>query len=62
MGYDVESRELEIEFADTGDIYLYFDVPAEEYQAFMAEDSKGTYLNKVFKTREYRYRIIRKGK
>jgi 2-C-methyl-D-erythritol 2,4-cyclodiphosphate synthase len=62
IGYDAERHELEIEFRDTGDIYLYFEVPAEEYQAFMAEDSKGTYLNRVFKAREYRYRVIRKGK
>jgi len=62
MGYDPERHELEIEFRDTGAIYLYFEVPAEEYQAFMAEDSKGTYLNKVFKAREYRCKIIREGK
>jgi 2-C-methyl-D-erythritol 2,4-cyclodiphosphate synthase len=62
MGYDPERHELEIEFADTEDIYLYFDVPAEEYQAFMAAGSKGTYPNQVFKAREYRYRVIRKGK
>jgi hypothetical protein len=62
IGYDAERRELEIEFADTGDIYLYFDVPAEEYQAFMAAGSKGTYLNQVFKAREYSYRITRRGK
>jgi 2-C-methyl-D-erythritol 2,4-cyclodiphosphate synthase len=61
MGYDPSRHELEIEFGDTGDIYLYFKVPPEEYQAFMAEDSKGTYLNRVFKAREYRYRVIRKS-
>jgi 2-C-methyl-D-erythritol 2,4-cyclodiphosphate synthase len=62
MGYDPEGRELEIEFRDTGDIYLYFEVPPEEFQAFMEENSKGTYLNQVFKAREYRYTVIRKGK
>ncbi|MCU1268838.1 MAG: hypothetical protein JWN74_132 [Acidobacteriaceae bacterium] len=45
MGYDADSLELEIEFRQSGDVYLYFDVPAEEYRDFMAADSKGTYLN-----------------
>ena len=36
-------------------IYRYFDVPSEEYAAFRAAPSKGTYLNEIFKTRQYRY-------
>jgi hypothetical protein len=59
MGYDADSLQLEIEFRQTGDVYLYFDVPAEEYRDFMAADSKGTYLNQVFKPRGYRYVVIK---
>ena len=62
MGYDADSHELEIEFRQTGDVYLYFDIPAEEYRDFTAADSKGTYLNQVFKPRGYRYVVIKKAK
>jgi len=34
IGYDADSLELEIEFRQTGDVYLYFDVPAAEYTDF----------------------------
>jgi hypothetical protein len=60
IGYDGRRRELEIEFLGSGDIYRYFDVPAEEYTEFMAADSKGTYLNLVFKTKEHRYLVVKK--
>lgn len=58
IGYEWSTRELGIEF-HTGKVYLYFDVPTEEHEAFMASESKGTYLNTVFKSREYRYVIVR---
>jgi phosphoribosylpyrophosphate synthetase len=58
MGYAAARGILEIEF-HSGDIYDYFDVPAEEYAAFRSADSKGTYLNQVFKPRGYRYLRIR---
>jgi hypothetical protein len=45
IGYLPKERELEIKFRASGDVYRYFDVPAEEYAAFMAAESKGTYLN-----------------
>lgn len=61
IGYDPQSHELEIEFLESLDIYRYFDVPPEEHAAFMAAESKGEYLNLVFKTRGYRYVRIYKG-
>lgn len=57
MGYDLKQRELEIEFRKSGEIYLYRDVPAEEYSEFVAAESKGTYLNQVFKPKGYCYII-----
>jgi KTSC domain len=42
-------------------VYRYFDVPTEEYAAFMAAESKGTYLNQVFKPRGYRYLVVLEG-
>ena len=55
MGYAPTQLILELEFRQTGDIYDYFDVPPEEYAAFRSAESKGTYLNQVFKLRGYRY-------
>jgi hypothetical protein len=55
IGYNPPTRELAIKFRQSGDVYLYFEVPAEEYQGFMAADSKGEYLNRVFKAKGYRY-------
>ena len=61
IGYEAVTRELEIEFRESGDVYRYFDVPGEEYAAFIAAGSKGTYLNQVFKPREYRYFVVSEG-
>ena len=58
IGYLPAERELEIKFRASGDVYRYFDVPREEYAAFMAAESKGTYLNQVFKPRAYRYVVV----
>ena len=55
IGYDMRKRELGIEFLQSGAVYLYFEVPPEEHQAFLAAESKGQYLNLVFKMRGYRY-------
>lgn len=55
MGYTYARRVLELEFRESGHIYDYFDVPPEEHAAFRWAESKGTYLNEVFKLRHYRY-------
>lgn len=59
MGYDTAWRVLEIEYRGTHEIYAYFDVPPEEYSAFRNADSKGAYLNAIFKPKAYRYRRIK---
>lgn len=60
LGYESSTFELGIEYP-SGDVYVYLDVPPEEYEAIMAAESKGTYLNQVFKPKEYRYRIVKRG-
>lgn len=55
MGYDAAKQVLELEFREDGRIYDYLAVPPEEYAAFRAAESKGIYLNQVFKLRDYRY-------
>jgi KTSC domain len=58
IGYAAHERVLELEFRESREVYQYFDVPAEEYAAFLAADSKGTYLNQQFKLRGYRYQRL----
>lgn len=59
IGYDARRQVLEIEFRQSGEVYLYFDVPPEEHAAFLAAESRGTYLNEVFKPKGYRYVLVR---
>ena len=58
IGYAPQERVLELEFRQSGEVYQYFDVPAEEYAAFLAADSKGTYVNQHLKPRGYRYQRL----
>ncbi len=61
IGYDRKRRELEIEFRETGDVYRYFEVSATEYADFIAAESKGSYLNQVFKPRHLHYIRYQRG-
>lgn len=58
IGYEPLERELDLEFRASREIYRYFDVPPEEHTAFLSAESKGTYLNEMFKPKGYRYLII----
>lgn len=62
IGYDPRLCELDVEFRASGDVYGYFEVSAEEYREFMAAESKGTYLNRVFKKKEHPYIVVRRGR
>ena len=62
MGYEPDRRELDIEFRQSGDVYRYFGVSAEEYAEFMAAESKGTYLNRVFKTKGHAYKLLKRSR
>jgi KTSC domain len=59
IGYAPEQQVLELEFRQSGEVYQYFNVPAQEHTAFLAADAKGTYLNHRFKPPQYRYQQIR---
>jgi KTSC domain len=61
LGFDPRRGELDVEFRESGDIYRYFEVSAEEYAAFLAAESKGAYLNHVFKPKGHRYRVMKRG-
>ena len=55
MRYEPAREELVIVFRGRGIAYRYFDVPMEEWEAFLEAESKGTYLNRVFKQKEHPY-------
>lgn len=44
VGYDLNSKTLEIEFND-GAIYQYYNVPQYEYDGLMSAASKGKYAS-----------------
>jgi len=41
-----------------GDIYRYFDVPVQWYEAFLAAESKGRYFSRHIR-HEFRYEQVR---
>jgi KTSC domain len=53
MHYQPAREELLIVFRGKGVAYRYFNVPMEEWEAFLEAESKGTYLNRVFKPKEH---------
>jgi hypothetical protein len=44
VAYDAEKHILYLRFRNTGDVYRYFDLPASEYQAFLAAESHGRFF------------------
>jgi hypothetical protein len=48
VGYDPARRELTVRFAGGG-TYAYEDVPRAVYDALLAAESKGRYVNGVLK-------------
>lgn len=43
IAYDTERRMMYLRFT-SGDVYRYFDVPAQTFAEFLAADSKGRYF------------------
>ncbi|MGE6219929.1 KTSC domain-containing protein [Nubsella zeaxanthinifaciens] len=46
--YELSRQELKVVF-NSGDVYLYRNVPEKIYKEFKASISKGTYLNRKLK-------------
>ncbi len=55
MDYNESTRVMTVVYRGNRGTYRYFNVPPDEWTAFQAARSKGTYLNETFKTRNYRY-------
>jgi hypothetical protein len=58
MRYDPAREQLLIVFRGGRGIYRYSNVPMEEWDAFLEADSKGTYLNEVFKRKGHPYQRL----
>lgn len=45
VGYDPDSETLEVEFAKTGKVYEYYNVPQFMYDRLMEASSQGIFFN-----------------
>ena len=45
VGYAPTASILEVELAESGRVYRYFDVPYSLFEELMAAESKGAYFN-----------------
>lgn len=55
IGYDINSKTLQVEFKKGHTIYEYYDVPSYIYEAFMRAESKGGFMSNLGK---YKYRKV----
>ncbi|AYL97191.1 KTSC domain-containing protein [Mucilaginibacter celer] len=51
VGYDPESRILELEFKESGDVWQYFGFPLATYKRFIESASLGHFFSKSIKGR-----------
>ena len=56
--YDRRARRLYVTFRDSGEMYVYLNVPASDYEALLAAESKGRFVNERIKER-YRFLHLR---
>lgn len=49
VGYNPDSETLEVEFAKTGKVYEYYNVPQFMYDRLMAAPSVGVFFNAEIK-------------
>jgi hypothetical protein len=55
VGYDPETKQLEVEFAKTGRLYAYQDVPADVHATVMGAESVGAAFLKHVRNGGYAY-------
>lgn len=60
VGYNTESRTLEIEFKDES-LYQYFNVPSTAYEGLMNAKSHGAYMNSTIQNAGYRYACVKEA-
>lgn len=57
IGYDEETRTLEVEFHYNNSIYQYYSVPESVHRKLMNASSHGTYFDQKIKN-QYRWKKI----
>ena len=57
VAYRADARQLYLRFR-AGDIYRYFDFPAQVYEAFLSAESKGRYFSRHIRN-AFRYERVR---
>jgi len=60
VGYNTESRTLEIEFEDES-LYQYFNVPSTTYEGLMTAKSHEAYMNSTIQKARYRYVCVKEA-
>lgn len=50
IGYSIDARILETEFQQ-GDVYRFFEVPLQTFEALCGAESKGAYFNRAIRNR-----------
>lgn len=51
FAWDEPKQILYVKFRESGEVYRYFNVPAEEYNGFLAAESKGAFFGKRIRNR-----------
>ena len=57
VGFDEETATLGVKYKN-GTEYIYFGVPKNDFEALLAAQSPGTFLNNEIKKRGYEYRRV----
>ena len=56
--YDRQHRRLYLTFRESGEMYVYVDVPLPIYEALLTAESKGRFINERIKDR-YKFQRLR---
>jgi len=57
IGYDAATSELHVRFRDSGVTYVYYGVEPSVFQAFLAADSKGRFVNTRLRRRYFARKV-----
>jgi KTSC domain len=58
VGYDADSKILELEFRDNGGVWQYFKLPLSIYKRFINSESLGNYFVTRIKGRYREMKIV----
>ena len=61
MFFDPSASVVDVVYRHARGTYRYWDVSADDWQAFRSASSKGTHLNEIFKDKHPRYAKLASG-